>query len=272
MTSTLPPERLTELDAFLAELNAEAAAAILPLFRTRPEIQNKLESAGRFDPVTAADKAGEAAIRALIARRYPQHGVVGEEYGEDRPDAELVWVIDPIDGTRAFMGGLPLWTTLIGLRIEGRPVLGSIAQPYIGELFIGSAAGARIDRGGDSTALRTADCPGLAAATVATTDPDLFAAERGEGWRALRSACRVARYGCDAYAYAMVAMGQLDLVVEDGLNPWDLQPALPVIAGAGGLVTDWRGRPVRDHSPQVIIAGDPRCLEEAVRILQPCAA
>ena len=138
MTSTLPPERLAELDAFLAELNAEAAAAILPLFRTRPEIQNKLESAGRFDPVTAADKAGEAAIRALIARRYPQHGVVGEEYGEDRPDAELVWVIDPIDGTRAFMGGLPLWTTLIGLRIEGRPVLGSIAQPYIGELFIGS--------------------------------------------------------------------------------------------------------------------------------------
>ncbi len=271
MTSELSPDRLLELDGFLVELNLAAAEAILPLFRTACETLNKAGE-GAYDPVTAADRAGEAAIRRLIAERYPHHGVVGEEYGEDRPGAELVWVIDPIDGTRAFVAGLPVWTTLIGLKVEGRPRLGSIAQPYIGELFIGSAAGARLERAGVSAPLKTALCASLAEARIATTDADLFAPQRREGWRALRAACRVARFGCDAYAYAMVALGQLDLVVEEGLSPWDLQPALPVIAGAGGLVTDWRGAPVTHHSGQVIIAGDPRCLAAAVEVMTPFAA
>src|SRR5690349_6030277 len=133
----LAPARLAELDAFLVELNQVSSAAILPLFRADHGLEDKGGKAG-FDPVTEADRGAERAIRKLIAERYPEHGVIGEEYGEDRPDAEFVWVLDPVDGTRAFIAGLPVWTTLISLRVAGDPALSSIGQPYLGELFIGS--------------------------------------------------------------------------------------------------------------------------------------
>src|SRR5437868_4480014 len=139
----LEPDRLAALDAFLVDLNRVTAEIILPLFRTEHGLEDK-GTPGAYDPVTAADKGAEAAIRRLVAERYPEHGIVGEEYGEDRPDAEFVWVIDPIDGTRAFIAGLPVWTTLIGLRFQGKPVLGSIGQPYIGEIFIGHSGSARL--------------------------------------------------------------------------------------------------------------------------------
>src|SRR5471032_986007 len=139
----LAPDRLEALDAFLVELNRASAQVILPLFRADHGLEDK-GGPGAFDPVTAADKGAEAAIRALIGERHPSHGVIGEEYGEDRPDAEFVWVLDPIDGTRAFIAGLPVWTTLIGLRFQGEPVLGSIGQPYLGELYIGHAGGSRL--------------------------------------------------------------------------------------------------------------------------------
>ena len=155
----LAPDRLAALDAFLVELNAASAAEILPLFRAEHGLENKGGARG-FDPVTLADKNAEAAIRALIADRFPAHGVIGEEYGEDRPDAEFVWVIDPVDGTRAFIAGLPVWTTLIGLRHEGRPVLGSIGQPYIGEIFIGHPGAARLIARGGETPLKVRACPG----------------------------------------------------------------------------------------------------------------
>src|SRR6187402_1302521 len=132
---TLDQARLAELDDFLVELNRAAAGAILPLFRGEHGLSNKFDVG--FDPVTEADKGAERAIRALISASYPDHGVIGEEYGEDRPDAEFVWVLDPVDGTRAFIAGLPLWCTLIGMRWQGRPTLGSIAQPYLDELYIG---------------------------------------------------------------------------------------------------------------------------------------
>src|SRR5262245_46092241 len=138
----LAPARLAELDDFLVELNRAAAGAILPLFRGDHGLTNKLERG--FDPVTEADKGAERAIRALIAKRYPDHDVIGEEYGEDHPAREFVWVLDPVDGTRAFISGLPLWCVLIGLRHQGRPVLGSIGQPYLGELYIGHAGGSRL--------------------------------------------------------------------------------------------------------------------------------
>ena len=129
----LTPQRLAVLDDLLLDLYAASAEVIAPLFRADHGLEDK-GHAGWFDPVTVADKGAEAAIRKLIAQRFPEHGVIGEEYGEDRPDAEFVWVLDPIDGTRAFIAGLPVWTTLIGLRHEGNPVLGSIGQPYIGEI------------------------------------------------------------------------------------------------------------------------------------------
>jgi histidinol phosphatase-like enzyme (inositol monophosphatase family) len=265
------PATLDQLDSFLVELNRASAAAILPLFRADHGLENKAGH-GAFDPVTQADRAAEAAIRSQIARRFPEHGVIGEEYGEDRPEAEFVWVIDPIDGTRAFVAGLPVWTTLIGLRIAGRPVLGSIGQPFLGELYIGHAGGARLIGRGASRPLHVRTGVGLERAIIATTDPeDCFDAVEKLAWRQVRAAVRLARMGCDAYAYAQVAAGTIDLVVESGLKCWDIDAAIPVIAGAGGLVTDWRGDPVGAHGGQVAIAGDPDLLEAALVALRPAA-
>jgi histidinol phosphatase-like enzyme (inositol monophosphatase family) len=264
MSDTLNLERL---DAFLVELNRASAEAILPLFRVDNDLLDKGGPRG-FDPVTAADRGAEAAIRRQIETYFPDHGVIGEEYGEDRPDAECVWVLDPIDGTRAFIAGLPVWTTLIGLRHQGAPVLGSIGQPYIGEIFIGQAQGARLIHRDGSRRLTTRKGAGLDRAIIATTDPDAcFTPQELAAWRRLRAAVRLARLGCDAYAYAMVADGGLDLVVEAGLKSWDIEAAIPVLAGAGGVVTDWTGAPVGRHGGRVILAGDPAMLPLAVELL-----
>jgi histidinol phosphatase-like enzyme (inositol monophosphatase family) len=267
----LSPARLDELDAFLIELNQAAAGAIAPLFRGDHGLDNKLTQG--FDPVTEADKGAERAIRAALAARYPDHGVIGEEYGEDRPDSEFVWVLDPIDGTRAFIAGLPLWCTLIGLRFQGRPVLGSIGQSYLGELYIGDARGSRLISQSGTRPLKVRACPRLTDALIATTDPEgcFTGAELG-AWRQVRAAARLARLGCDAYAYAMVAAGAMDLVVEAGLKSWDIEAAIPVIEGAGGLTTDWRGEPVGSQGGQIAIAGDRACLEEALVALKRAAA
>ncbi len=269
----LSSERLVELDAFLVALNGASAGVILPLFRADHGLENKKAGSGAYDPVTEADKGAERAIRAMIAARYPDHGVIGEEYGEDRPDAEFVWVLDPIDGTRAFVAGLPVWTTLIALRHESEPVLGSIGQPYLDELFIGSqAAGSRLLRGGEQTPLRVRACPDLREAIIATTDPEgnFNGAELGS-WTQVRATARLARTGCDAYAYAMVAAGTIDLVVEAGLKSWDVEAAVPVIEGAGGLVTDWRGNRIGRSGGQMAIAGDRACLDEALITLRRSA-
>ena len=266
----LPTALLDELDAFLVELNHAAAGAILPLFRGDHGLSNKFEVG--FDPVTEADKGAERAIRALIAARYPAHGVIGEEYGEDRPDAEWVWVLDPVDGTRAFIAGLPLWTTLIGLRHQGRPVLGSIGQSFLDEIYLGHAGGSRLLRGGTSRPLKVRPCPELTGALIATTDPEAcFTGAERAAWTQVRAAARLARLGCDAYAYAMVAAGTMDLVIEAGLKSWDIEAAIPVIAGAGGLTTDWRGDPVGQHGGQIVIAGDRACLDEALVALRRSA-
>ena len=267
----LSQTRLAALDAFLIELNQAAAAAILPLFRGDHGLENKA-SAGAYDPVTLADKAAEAEIRRLVAHRFPEHGTIGEEYGEDRPGAEFVWVLDPIDGTRAFVAGLPVWTTLIGLRFEGEPVLGSIGQPYIGELFIGHAGASRLITARGETPLAVRKGARLTEAIIATTDPEgcFNGAELG-AWRQVRAAARLARTGCDAYAYAMVAAGSLDLVVESGLKPWDIEAAIPVVAGAGGYVTDWRGEPLGRDGGQTALAGDRALLDEALVALRRAA-
>jgi histidinol phosphatase-like enzyme (inositol monophosphatase family) len=271
-SDSISPQTIAELDAFLVELNSAAAGAILPLFRADHGLVDKgatlKDGGGGFDPVTDADKGAERAIRALISERYPHHGVIGEEYGEDRPDAEWVWVLDPVDGTRAFIAGLPVWTTLIGLRHQGAPVLGSIGQSFLDELYIGHAGGSRLMTRGTSRPLKVRSCPGLSDALIATTDPALFQGAEREAWNGVRKAARLARLGCDAYAYAMVAAGTIDLVLETGLKAWDIDAAIPVIAGAGGLTTDWRGQPVGAHGGRVAIAGDRACLEQALAALR----
>jgi histidinol phosphatase-like enzyme (inositol monophosphatase family) len=267
----LPPKLLAELDAFLLELNRASADVILPLFRAEHGLENK-SAKGDYDPVTAADKGGEAAIRRLIAQHYPAHGVIGEEMGEDRPDAEFVWVLDPVDGTRAFVAGLPVWTTLIGLRFQGEPVLGSIGQPFLGEVFVGHAGGARLVTAAGERPLKVRTGISLNEAIIATTDAEACfdGAELG-AWRQVRAAARLARMGCDAYAYAMVAAGSIDLVLEAGLRSWDVEAAVPVIAGAGGLVTDWRGAPIGRHGGQMAIAGDRAVLDAALISLRRAA-
>jgi histidinol phosphatase-like enzyme (inositol monophosphatase family) len=267
----LEPRRLAALDALTLELNHAAAAAILPLFRADHGLEDKGGPKG-FDPVTEADKGAEAAIRKLISQHHPEHGVIGEEYGEDRPDAEFVWVLDPVDGTRAFIAGLPLWCTLIGLRYQGKPVLGSIGQSFLDEIYIGHAGGSRLVSKGKTRPLKVRPCPKLTDAIIATTDPEgcFDGAELG-AWTQVRAAARLARLGCDAYAYAMVAAGTLDMVIEAGLKSWDIEAAIPLLEGAGGIVTDWRGNPVGDHGGQVAIAGDRACLDEALVALRRSA-
>jgi len=276
---TLSADTLATLDAFIIDLNRASAQVILPLFRADHGLDDK--GAGKnlprgahaaFDPVTEADRGAEAAIRKLISERYREHGVIGEEYGEDRPDAEFVWVLDPIDGTRAFISGLPLWTTLIGLRHQGRPVLGAIGQPYVGEIFVGHAGGSRLLARGQETPLRVRACADLTDAVIATTDADACfdGAERG-AWLQVRAAAKLACQGCDAYAYAMVAMGKMDMVIEAGLKSWDIEAAIPLIEGAGGLVTNWRGEPVGPNGGQIVISGDRRPLDEALVSLKRSA-
>lgn len=268
---TLSADRLAGLDAFLVELNRASAKAILPLFRADHGLEDKGGPKG-FDPVTEADRGAEREIRRLIGERFPDHGVIGEEYGEDRPDAEFVWVLDPVDGTRAFISGLPLWTTLIGLRHQGRPVLGSIGQPYLDEIYIGGpATGSRLICRGEETPLRVRSCPKLTDAIITTTDPDLFTPPELGAWTQVRAAARLARLGLDAYGYAMVAMGKIDLALDTGLKAWDVEAVIPLIEGAGGVTTQWTGQPARTDGGQFAFAGDPAVLEEALVALRRAA-
>ncbi len=246
---------IAALEPFLLELAAVAAAETLPRFRA-PGTACDNKAASGFDPVTEADRAAEAAIRARIAAAHPGHGVIGEEYGEDRPDAEFVWVLDPIDGTRAFIAGAPVWTTLIGLRWRGRTVLGLIAQPVLGEIYIGGAGlGERCIDPRGVTPLATRTGVALGEAIAASTDPALFAGDERAAWDRLARTVRLARYGLDAYAMAQLAAGHIDLVVETGLKPWDACGPRAVIEGAGGVVEDWNGIPAEEG--RLIFAGSP---------------
>jgi len=260
---------MTEYELFAVELAREAARVSLPYFRGAFEEVDK-GVPGAFDPVTQADREAEAAIRRLIAARYPDHGVIGEEYGEDRPDAEHVWVLDPIDGTRAFIAGLPLWTNLIALRSGGRPAVGVIGQPYLDEIFIGGPSGARLLKGGVETPLGVRACPLLTDALIATTDPDLFNGAELGAWTQVRAAARLARLGCDAYAYAMLAAGRIDLVAESQLKVWDWSALVPVIEAAGGEVTNWRGE-APDGNGQILAVGDARLRDQALVALRRAA-
>ena len=273
------PDDLAAFEPFLLALHRAASAETLPRFRAGGAVEDKggaNTTGGGYDPVTEADRGAERAIRRLIAEHHPDHGVVGEEEGEDRPDAEWVWVLDPVDGTRAFVAGLPLWVTLIGLNHRGRPVLGSIGQPYIGELFLGHAGGSKLIAPGGERAIRARTRP-LAEATVAATDPQAyFEGGELEAWNKVRGAARLVRLGGDGYLFALAALGGIDLVIETGLKRWDIEPCIPVIEGAGGLVVNWRGERLAEAGlnarGQVVAAGGHEALDEALDALRSAAA
>lgn len=231
---------VVDFGAFVAELATESGRAILPFFRAHHTTDDKSHG-GVFDPVTEGDRAGEVIMRHLIKRQFPEHGVLGEEFGSENTDAEYVWVLDPIDGTRAFIAGLPVWGTLIGLMRKGVPVYGMMHQPFTGERFSGDGRQARYEGRIGPRPLRTRDTTELAAATLMTTTPSLFKGAEAQAYARVESRVRMARYGCDCYAYCMLAAGHVDLVIESGLKPYDIVALIPIIEGAGGIVTSWDG-------------------------------
>ncbi len=256
-----------DFEAFVERLATVSGEAILPFFRTAIGADNK-PGKGSFDPVTEADRGGEAAMRALITQTFPGHGILGEEFGSERTDAECVWVLDPIDGTRAFIGGLPTWGTLIGLSRNGVPVRGMMHQPYLAERFTGDGRSARLRAPSGERTLRTRRCADLAQAILATTDPRLFAAgAEAERFRSLEGQVRMSRYGADCYAYAMLASGQVDLVIETGLQAYDIVALIPLIEGAGGVVTNWQGGSA-SQGGDVIAAANHQIHEKALRLLR----
>ena len=260
---------IRELETFTQSAIALALAAgaeILPYFRNNPITDNK-QGSGTYDPVTEADRAAESLIRTRIAEEFPTHGVLGEEYGW-RSGSGLTWVIDPIDGTRAFVTGMLHWGVLIALFDGEMPVLGVMHQPFTDELFIGTNVKAEYRRGQSRKALRVRSCGSLADAVLGSTGPDFFAegAER-RSFERLREQVRFTRFGGDCYLYCMVAMGQLDLVVEAGLKPYDIQALMPILRGAGGLVTTWDGGDA-SMGGRMLVAGDARVHAEARAVLE----
>ena len=251
--------------AFVDDLADLSGQTILPFFRSALVAENKA-TVGDFDPVTEADRAAEAAMRKRIRETFPAHGIEGEEYGTENTDAEFVWVLDPIDGTKAFISGLPLWGTLIGLKHNDTPAYGLMHQPFIGERFFGDGGETRYRGRGGERVLTTRRCASLAEATIATTSPRMFAAHEIEAYRRVESATRLARYGCDCYAYCMLAAGHIDIVIEAGLKPCDIVALAPIIEGAGGIVTTWDGGPVTQGGA-IVAAGDPRMHEAALALL-----
>ena len=237
---------------FLRRLAGAAAAQTLPRFRGAGAVANKLE--GGFDPVTEADREAEQALRQLIRAEYPGHGIIGEEFGPENIDSSFLWVVDPIDGTRSFISGIPLWGTLVGLTADGRAVAGMMAQPFTRELFYASAGQAWYEASGVTRRIATSGKTGLSEATLCTTTPAMFTENGRAAYDRVEKSVRMARYGTDCYAYAMLAAGHVDLVVETGLQPYDIIALIPIIAAAGGTVTDWKGGPAENGGDIVAAA------------------
>jgi myo-inositol-1(or 4)-monophosphatase len=253
-----------DFSSFVDELASAAGDTLLPFFRTSLTVENK--NTGDFDPVTAADRASENAMRTLIRRTFPDHGIIGEEYGNERSDAEYVWVLDPIDGTKSFVGGMPAWGTLIGLLRFGEPVFGMMHQPFTRERFTGDGAAAHYRGPAGERDMRVRPCAALADAALYTTSPRLMQPDERVAFAKVEDSVRLSRYGGDCYAYCMLAAGHIDLVIETGLKPYDIMALIPIIAGAGGVITDWDNRPAHNGG-RIVAAGDARVHRAALDML-----
>ena len=278
--SPLSGKQISELRDFALELAGLAADETLPRFRAGITVQNKQSE--DFDPVTDADREAERVIRERIEAQYPEHGILGEEFGEKSTGSDFRWVLDPVDGTRAFVCGVPSWTTLIALEYQHTPLIGVISQPYMNENWVGAPGdhGTILHRPPDETACRASAETDLAAARVTTSDPRpeaYFSDAEAAAFANIASKCRLARFGLDAYGYAVLASGQFELVIEAGLQRYDAAALVPVVQAAHGLVTDWRGNPIGpdwekpfDQGGQrgrIIAAANRSLLDQALKIL-----
>ncbi len=257
----MAPTGIDDYLALAADLADAAGAAIRPYFRTKLAVDDKPD----LTPVTAADRAAEQAMRQLIDARFPGHGIIGEEFGRVREDAELVWVLDPIDGTKSFISGVPLFGTLIALTQAGRPILGIIDQPILRERWVGAAGRPTTLNG---AAIRCRTCPALAAATLFATTPDMFTGRDAAAFTRVSAAAKLTRFGADCYAYGLLAAGFVDLVLEASLKPYDFCAMIPIVEGAGGVAGDWRGAALDLASDgRVLVAGDRRAYAAALALL-----
>jgi myo-inositol-1(or 4)-monophosphatase len=273
MIGSLPSDSLIEgrvvtvidFSAFIGRLATASGETILPFFRTSLLVDNK-SSRQDFDPVTEADRAAEAVMRRLIKANFPQHGIVGEEFGNEREDADYVWVLDPIDGTKSFIAGFPTWGTLIALLHKGTPVFGMMHQPFIGERFAGDNGSANYKNAAGERRLSVRRCERLEDAVCYTTSPLLMNESDRAIFAKVEAETRLSRYGGDCYSYCMLAAGHLDLVIETELKPYDIAALIPIINGAGGVVTNWDGGPAQNGG-RIVAAGDKRVHEAAIKRL-----
>ncbi len=255
---------------FVEDLATISGEAILPFFRTSLGTEDK-NKGGAFDPVTEADRAAETAMRRVIGASFPEHGIIGEEFGPHNPDAEFVWVLDPIDGTKSFISGMPVWGTLIGLQHNGQPCYGMMHQPFTRERFSGDGRAAQwrgLGANGKPAErkLHTRACEDLSHATLMTTHPALLVPGTLEPFLRVEEKVRLSRYGGDCYSYCMLASGLVDLVIESGLNAYDIVALVPIVEGAGGIITTWDGgSPAKGGA--IIAAGDKRTHAQALELL-----
>jgi len=248
----------------LFELAQLASVETMAHFRKPMQIENKLDQG--FDPVTLADKNAEAAIRDYLLKHYPAHGVLGEEQEAFQADAHYCWVIDPVDGTRSFISGLPTWGTLIGLSKDKKPIAGMMAQPFTNEHYYTAGGDSFLHKNGQETILKTSPQTQLNQAIIMSTDPNIIDLDRQKAFHTLRKKCKLTRYGYDCYAYAMLASGSVELVVETGLNSYDISAMIPIIENAGGYVTNWQGQSAADGG-NIIAAANKDLLEQAITVL-----
>ncbi|SLN34457.1 Histidinol-phosphatase [Roseovarius litorisediminis] len=232
-----------------------AREAVLPFFRAEGLLADNKEAGAGFDPVTEGDRAAEIAMRKILGEMRPQDGILGEEFGSQTGTSGLTWVLDPIDGTRSFMSGTPTWGVLIALSSDAGPLYGLIDQPYINERFEGGLGIARMTGPQGERVLKVRGDRPLNESILFTTFPEVGSAAEGAAFTAVKNKARLTRYGLDCYAYALLAAGQLDLVIEAGLEAYDIQAPIAVIEAAGGIVTDWSGGPVHQGGRVVAAAG-----------------
>ncbi|MBG1233009.1 histidinol-phosphatase [Aestuariivirga litoralis] len=255
------------LTAFAKDLAHAAGEAILPHFRQPLRIDNKLGTG--WDPVTEGDKSAERAIRALIEKHYPTHGIIGEEFGTKTGSSPYTWVLDPIDGTRAFVIGLPVWATLIGLYRDGEPIIGVMNQPYVGDMFYGNPDGAWLDHHGAISKITCAANKPLQQVLAGTTAPELHKTNAAEFER-LRKSVQLMRYGGDAYFFSLLAAGHLDLALDAGLQIYDIAALIPIIRGAGGIIGCWDGKD-ESKGGNILAASSQALFDEASKILNGAA-
>ena len=260
-----------EAEALLAAAHAAAdAARAATLMHFRSDgLDAETKETARFDPVTIADRAAEQAMRAVLARLRPEDAILGEEYGQVAGTSGLTWVLDPIDGTRGYLSGTPTWGVLVGVSDANGPILGLIDQPYIGERFVGGLGRAEMQGPQGRRALRCRAPRPLSEAILFSTFPEVGTPAEGAAFRAVAAQAKLTRYGMDCYGYALIALGQIDLVIEAGLQPYDVQAPIAVIEAAGGIVTDWQGGPAQGGG-RVIAAANPAIHAEALALLR-CA-